>query len=204
MNKIISQVVLIVVSAGLFLTVIDPLYRSEDLKKPGIKKLQADIAQYDEAINKSEEFVREKNKLLDLRNRINDEDRNRLERLLPDSIDNIRLVIDINNIARPYGFVLKNLRCAGGETVKTGTTATTPQNNKPADASQREIAIGGNETIGSVTLGFSINTRYQTFKDFLHSLESSLRLADVTNISIRNTSGDFYDFDITIKTYWLR
>ena len=90
-----------------------------------------------------------------------------------------------------------------GETPKT-TAAVPGKTEKPADPAQREIAIGGNETIGSVTLGFSVTTRYQTFKDFLHSLENSLRLADVTNISIKNTSGDFYDFDVTIKTYWLR
>ena len=141
MNKIIFQVILIVVSAGLFFTVIDPLYRSEDPAKPGIKSIQKEIEQYDIAINNSDEFVREKNKLLEARNNLDQEDRARLERLLPDSIDNIRLVIGINDIARPYGLVLKGLRFSGDKS-----------DSKSKDSEgEREIAIGGNETIGSET-----------------------------------------------------
>ncbi len=198
MNRIIFQVFLVIVSVALFFTVADPLYRSEDPVDPGIKKIKEEVARYDEAINKSEELVREKNKLLASKNAMSEEDRNRLERLLPDSIDNIRLVIDINNIARPYGIVLKGLRFTGDKpSASSGETKSNVSN-------RREIAIGGNETTGSVTLGFSVTARYQTFKEFLHDLENSLRLVDVTSVAVKNSNQDFYDFDVAIKTYWLR
>ncbi len=193
MNKIIFQVILIIISVGLFFTVIDPMYRSADPAKPGIETIKKEIADYDVAIDNSDKFVREKNKLLEEKNNLNQDDRNRLERLLPDSIDNIRLVIGINDIARPYGLVLKSLRFSGN-TSKGGEDS----------GEEREIAIGGNEVIGSVTLGFSVSAKYEVFKQFLKSLESSLRLADVTNVSVRSGAGDVYDYDITIKTYWLR
>ncbi len=193
MNKIIFQVILIVISVGLFFTVIDPMYRSDDPAKPGIEMIMKEIADYDTAIGNSDEFVREKNKLLEAKNALNQGDRDRLERLLPDYIDNIRLVIGINDIARPYGLVLKSLRFSGNTS-----------NSNANSGEEREIAIGGNETIGSVTLGFSVSAKYEVFKQFLKSLESSLRLADVTNIAVRSTTGEVYDYDITIKTYWLR
>jgi hypothetical protein len=37
------------------------------------------------------------------------EDVQKLERTLPDNVDNIRLIIDINNIAARHGLTLKNV-----------------------------------------------------------------------------------------------
>ena len=175
---------------ALVFTVADALYRSEDVASPGIKILKERIAEYNKAIDKSEELVRVKNQLADKKNKMSEEDRGRIEKLLPDSIDNIRLVIDINNIARPYGIVLKGLRFAS-----TGQSS---------NQNQREITIGGNDTTGSVVMSFNITARYQTFREFIKDLEKSLRLVDVTSVSVKNSNQDFYDFDVTIKTYWLR
>lgn len=194
MNKIIFQIILVVVSVALFFSFVDPLYRSEDEINPGIKKLNAEIQKYNDAIDKSEQLIEERDRLIQVKNDIDENSKIRLERLLPDSIDNIRLIIDINNIAKPYGLVLKNLRLAGIDEKKKGAD----------DLSVREVAIGGNDTIGSVTLGFSVSARYETFKQFMRDLESSLRLVDVTDLSIKSTDKDFYDFDVTLKTYWLR
>ncbi|MDO8492239.1 MAG: hypothetical protein Q7S34_01180 [bacterium] len=194
MNRIIFQIILVVVSVALFFSFVDPLYRSESETNLGIKKLNSEIQKYDEAINKSEELLQEKKRLVNIRDSIDEKSRLRLEKLLPDSIDNIRLIIDINNIARPYGLVLKNLRLTAFDNKPKGAT----------DASVREVAIGGNETIGSVTLGFGVTARYEVFKQFMHDLESSLRLVDVTDLALKNSEKDFYDFDVTLKTYWLR
>jgi Tfp pilus assembly protein PilO len=157
--------------------------------------LKAEIQKYDEAINKSEELIAERDRLIAVKNSIDETSRKNLEKLLPDSIDNIRLIIDINNIARRYGLVMKNLHLTGNEGTKTGAVAA------PDD---RGVAIGGNDTIGSVTISFSVNARYETFKQFMKDLEDSLRLVDVTDFSLKNTDKDYYDFDVTLKTYWLR
>lgn len=106
MNNIIFQIVLVVISVGLFLTVVNPLYTSEDPAKPGIKAIQAEIAKYDEAINKSQQLNDAKNKLVASKNSIDATQLANLAKLLPDSIDNIRLIIDINNIAQPLGLVV--------------------------------------------------------------------------------------------------
>lgn len=195
MNRIIFQVTLVIVAVALFFSFVDPLYRNEDPANPGIKLLQAEIKKYDEAIDRSQELVAEKTRLVAKRDAIDEGSRIRLEKLLPDSIDNIRLIIDINNIARPYGMVLKNLRLTGLD--ESGKT-------NGASAEAREAVIGGNETIGSVTLGFAVTARYENFKDFMRDLERSLRLVDVTDLTLKSTEKDFYEFDVTLKTYWLR
>ena len=206
MNKIIFQVVLVVISVGLFFTVADPLYRSVDPAKPGIKMLKEETGKYDEALDNYEKLVRKREELLAVRNSMDEGDRNDLERLLPDSIDNIRLLIDIDSIALRYGLVLKNLRFTGDDAARVGTSGA--KKGAAAETAGREsggIIIGGNETVGAVTFGFSVSAPYETFKEFLHDLEKSLRLLDVTDLAIRTyPDKDFYDFDITIKTYWLR
>lgn len=205
MNKVIFQVVMIVVSVGLFFTFVDPLYRSTDTLKPGIKMLKEEISKYDQAIDKSEELVRERQRLLAVSNSMDQGDREDLERLLPDSIDNIRLLIDIDSIALRYGLVLKNLRFTGDGTNKAGGPAAKGGASEAAGGGKQGITIGGNETVGVVAFGFSVSARYDTFKEFLRDLEKSLRLLDVTDLAIKTSPDkDFYDFDVTIKTYWLR
>jgi len=195
MNRIISQVVLVIVSVALFFSFVDPLYRREDPEKPGIKVLQAEIAKYDEALDRSKELVAEKTRLVAVRASIDAESRERLEKLLPDSIDNIRLIIDINNIAKPYNLFLNDLKLTGlDETGKSDNTT----------AAAREAAIGGNETIGSVTLSFAVTAQYEVFKQFMRDLEKSLRLVDVTDLSLKAAEQDYYEFKVTLKTYWLR
>ena len=118
MNRIIFQVVLVVVSVALFFTFIDPKYRYSDgteWEKWGITRLKEEIAKYADAIGNANTLVDEREKLVRKSANIPEGDKNRLNRLLPDSIDNIRLIIDINNIAVPYGLIPKNIRLTGND-----------------------------------------------------------------------------------------
>lgn len=194
MNRIIFQVLLVVVSVGLFFTVADPTYRRDDPQNPGIKYLQNEIAKYDEALTRSQELIADKKRLTDKSNAIKPTDRANLERLLPDAIDNIRLLIDIDSIALRYGLVLKNVRF-------------TESQRQGASDDSSSLSIGGNDTIGTVTFGFSVSTRYETFKAFLRNLEQSLRLIDITELSVsasETATSDVYDYNVTMKTYWLK
>ena len=188
---------MIVVAVGLFFSFTDPIYRGTDPQDPGIQVLQAEIAKYDEAITKSNELVKERDRLLAVKNNMDSGDRADLERVLPDSIDNIRLLIDIDNIALRYGMVLKNLRFTGD-----GGSKSSGGGQKTSD---QTLNISGDDKVGSVTFGFAVSSKYDTFKQFLRDLEKSLRLIDVTSLTVKaSQTQDYYDYDVTIKTYWLR
>ncbi len=115
----------------------------------------------------------------------------RLDKFLPDNVDNVRLIIDINNIARKSGMSIKNIRInteAGKE-----------------EASVIEAQGGSNTELGTVTFDFSVTGSYQNFQGFLRNLASSLRLIDVDAVTLSaGATGDVYTYGVSIKTYWLK
>lgn len=189
MSNIIS-IVLILASIGLFFGYIDPTYSSVSSpsaseKELSIKELIAKKADYDRALTNSRDYQEEKQRLLDKYNKIPRANIEKLEKLLPNNIDNVRLVIDIDEIAKNYGMRIRNFA---------------------ADAAGKSEVVGRDATpYGTLTLSFSTTASYNTFLAFIRDLERSLRIIDVTSIQFAagNTS-DLYDFNVSIKTYWLK
>jgi len=88
----ITAIILILASIGLFFGYIDGTYSD-------VKELRIEQADYDRALSNSKELQAERDKLLAKFNNIGTVDLDKLNKLLPDNIDNVRLVIDVDNIA---------------------------------------------------------------------------------------------------------
>jgi Pilus assembly protein, PilO. len=168
-----------IASIGLFFGFIDPTYGK-------IREARVDKLNYDRALDNSEQLRAERDKLLSKFNAIKPADLEDLEKFLPDNIDNVRLIIDIDEMAKQYGMRIRNFK---------------------ADANETSTAIGKDASnYGTLTLSFSTSAQYQTFLAFMHTLEKSLRLIDVTAIDFAAPAngGSLYDYSVTIKTYWLK
>ncbi len=177
MSNIVSGI-LILASIGLFFGYIDPAYSK-------VRDMRVEQADYDRALNNSKELQAERDKLLDKFNKMEPSNLDNLQKLLPDNIDNVRLVIDIDNIASEYGMRVRNFRSETGEKMDTVGVDQTPY--------------------GTVTLSFSTTASYPTFLAFLRDLERSLRLIDVVSIDFAaSETSQFYDYAVSIKTYWLK
>ncbi len=177
MSNIIS-IVLILASLGLFFGYVDPSYAL-------IKEQQAQKADYDRALNNSKQLEAERDKLLEKFNNMNGVDLNDIKKLLPDNIDNVRLIIDVDEMAKKYGMRIRNFKTSTSE---AGDTV--GANNSP---------------YGTLTLNFSTTASYQTFISFIRDLEQSLRLIDVVGVEFApSDTGDLYDYKVTVKTYWLK
>lgn len=183
MTRYLLPLILVIAAIGLFVAYTNPKYQGSD----GIKSLKMQVASYDEALNKSQELKSLRDQLLSRYNTFSAEDKDKLIKVLPDNVDNIRLVIDINNIASRHALAIKDL--AIGDAGKSQSTATGN--------------LGATNTIGSVDLGFSVSADYQTFLAFLADLEHSLRLLDVERISLKTTETGVYDLSLSVRTYWL-
>ena len=143
-------------------------------------------SQYRNALNNTAELRSKRDSLIDKRSQITPDDLLRLEKLLPDNIDNIKLVIDMNNIAADHGLSLKGIKL---------------DTEVKADASK----LGKDATkYGTVGLTFSVSASYENYQNFLTNLERSLRLVDIVDLSVSGNDSGVYDFTVGLRTYWLK
>jgi len=186
----------------------NPLYNSTDPLSPGITTLNAQVSSYDEALSNSKALGDERDKLTKVKNAISTSDLAKIQKLLPSSIDNIRLILEIGQIAKPYGMVLKDVKynsTSSSDATKNTTSVITP------------VAVGGTgantpvKDYGVWNLSFSTIGTYSNFLNFTKDLENNLRIVDISSVQFSSvtTTGSVsatptYKYDFEIKTYWLK
>lgn len=182
MKRYLLPLVLIAAAVGLFVLYTNPAYQT-------IKTLSAQAASYDDALNKSAELRSLRDKLLATRASFSNDDVQKLAHVLPDNVDNIRLIIDINNIASRHHLTLTG--------VELGSTSS---GSKQGSA----VAVGpSGSSVGSVAVGFGVTASYDDFLSFVTDLEHSLRIVDVTKIAFTAGAGNLNTYTLEIRTYWL-
>ncbi|MEK9182454.1 MAG: hypothetical protein AAB809_00055 [Patescibacteria group bacterium] len=199
MIRYVLAIILIGISIAGFFMFTDPLYKE-------ISELKMQTMAYNEALDNSKALENERDKLTAKYNTISPENLAKIKKLLPDNIDNIRLILEIEQIALPYGMVLKDVRY---DTIKKNTSTT-----GGAAITQSGASSGDQfKDYGSWDLEFSTTGTYNNFISFTRDLESNLRIVDMS--SIRFSSGseaknnlipgpEVYKFNFKIKTYWLK
>ena len=180
MIRAIMPLLLLVAAIGLFVVYTNPLYQQ-------IKTESAQAALLNDALLKAQQLQSLRDQLMTKRNTFAASDITKLENVLPDNVNNIGLILDINNVAYRHGLTLSNLKL------------------DPTTLSQGNVVavVGSTGPIGSLQLGFSVTTDYNTFVAFLQDLEHSERLIDITNITFVTGSNGQTTYDITFRTYWL-
>ena len=182
--KSFYPLVLISIAIALFFAFTDPLYKQ-------VQALKSQESEYNDVLAKSRDLLAKRKTLQDKFNSFAPDDVDRLRKLLPDTVDNVRLIIDIDEIAKRYGLTIKNVRLddskvAGGSKDAANTITT------------------GEAKYGTIPMGFSVNADYDTFLSFLQDLEGSLRIVDVVNVGLKPSATGVYSFDVSLKTYWLK
>jgi Tfp pilus assembly protein PilO len=183
MSRLLIPIVLVGAAIGLFALYTNPTYQST-------KELQAQAMSYDDALNKSQELRTVRDQLLSKRNTFSADDIQKLQEMLPDNVDNIRLIIDINNIASRHNLSLQNVSLGTISNSRTTRSATS--------------AGASGDAVGSVEIGFSVTTSYDNMLAFIQDVEHSLRLIDIENLSFSATAGDNSIYSMSIRTYWLQ
>jgi len=192
MNRNITATILIVISVAIYLTYTSGVWGEASAVK--------DVNdQYSSAIAGAEKLVSVREKILKDYNNVSATDRDNLDKMLPDTVDNIRLVIDLNNIAMQHGFALK------GITASTKTDGTSGSNTNGGNFN-RAGSIGNiaSPTLDTVAVSFSVSAPYQQFISFMQDIEANLRIMDITHLSVSANDTGTYDFSVQLNTYWLR
>lgn len=197
MFKIIFPILLLSTSVLMFFTFINPNYQKT-------KAQRVELLSYNEALDNSKIILGQKNDLLATVNEIPQDQKDRLEKLLPSNIDNIRLIIEINNIAKRYGIVLRAIEFGSTPGVGDVKSGSAQIGQKTSNTSP----VGGNTEYGTVTLGFTTIAPYKTCVSFLKELETSLRLVEIKSVLFdapaSSQDKDLYTFRIELNTFWLK
>ncbi len=183
--KVLAQIIFIAGAIAIFIWYVNPTYKD-------IKQKQSEYARLDEANKKAIELKIKREKLTLQRNQITPEQLDRLAKFLPDGVENVRLIIDIENISR--GVLKQDIK--GAKVI--GNTS-----DKKTGAVTNASASDGKK-YGTLALNFGVTTTYDQFILFLQSLEKNLRLVDVSEIGFTAADDDKYNFNITLQTYWLK
>lgn len=204
-------IILIALASTLFFVFTNPIYND-------VSVLRAQMASYNEALNNSKTLDSERDSLTAQYNQMNPDDLSRLQKLLPDNVDNIRLILEIEQIAAPYGMSLTNIKYdASSDTNSAGSTA-----NGTIIQGGSTNTSASSKSYGVFNLEFSTSGTYDNFINFTKDLENNLRIVDISSISFSsdasntNTSGtstgkkvgtntsEVYNYDFKIETYWLK
>ncbi len=193
--KLISSISFLIITIVLFFAVINPIYGD-------IQQLRKGVDSYNLALNNSTELQKTRDSLVDVYKNIKQEDKDRLEHMLPSNIGNIELILEIEKIANLHGMPIGDIRfdTKNIDTVSSSGTAVVAKDPS------------GNLPYGVFPMQFTISGDYDTFISFLKDLEHNLRIVDVKSISFTvpdlaaasKGSNDIYSYSLKVQTYWLK
>ncbi len=150
--------------------------------------LMEDKQGYEDSLKMVAEIENRKNELLTEFNNISETDKKNIETVLPDSLDYVKLVSDIDAVAALHGISIdkitkKELDSSVGDSI---------ENAEPQKAYKSGI------------IGFSFVASHQRFNDFISNLETSLRILDIRSLKIEAQENGLYAYDIEFEAYWFK
>jgi len=203
MNRNLTAFILAVVAVGIYVTVTQGIMASAG-------QIKSVNDQYVSAIANATRLIAVRDQVLKDYNAISDNDRARLDKMIPNTVDNIRLIIDLNGIAASRHMSFKGVTAS----VSSGNAATGPVMAAPSPAVQASAPIGGASAasrqsisapaLDTVTVSFGVSATYQDFIDLLQAMEADLRIMDLTHLSVSANNAGVYDWSLQFKTYWIR
>ncbi|OHA16485.1 MAG: hypothetical protein A3C79_02610 [Candidatus Taylorbacteria bacterium RIFCSPHIGHO2_02_FULL_45_28] len=194
MNNNITAIILVALAIGTYLTF-------TRAKLAEVNEVRVVNTQYLSAIDSADRLIKVRDAVLKDYNALSSEDRDRLDKMLPNTVDNIRLIIDLNSVALRHGFSLRDIKAAASNANQGGLPASQGFGSEIGDAG----ASIPTPTLDTVNISFSVMAPYQQFINLLRDLEANLRIMDVTHLSVSaGTNPNLYDFSVELQTYWLR
>lgn len=162
-----------------FFTMPQFMCTKENCQYDGIKKLSQNKLSFIEALKTAEDLELRRNDLESKYNNVTNEDRQKLEALLPNNADNIKLVLELETLAKKYGLLIESPKL---------------QNN--VDPSKAEAKpngqdirgdSGGNSSLsyGTFSLDFTVRTNYENMKLLISDIEKNLRLIEPVSIEVK-------------------
>ncbi len=199
MNKNIIAVILIVIGGGIYFTLTSPMIDDARAVKAKNDQLATDL-------NNAEEVIRTRNEITRQYLGIPEEDRTKLDKMIPSAVDNIRLVIDLDNLAQQ-----KHVSISDVKAVVPSNAGQSVSSSKPSQSAPPAPLLPGSfsgavsqPVLDKVEISFKAVATYEQFQEFLQAIEKSLRIMDLSRLSLKASDSGNYEFTVQFQTYWLR
>lgn len=192
--RYITLIIFIVLTTGFASLYTLPMWRQAQV-------LSTTIATGNERLATADSLSKSRADLISKYNSIPKADLDNLTTLLPDNVNNIRLIIQIDSLATKNGLsVLQNV-----------TYTTRDNKSETTKATGKSVVIPPYEPF---TISFETIGTYKNFLSFVSDIEKNLRLLDIQQVDFTpvppaNTkdtpsANGLISYKVKVSTYWLR
>lgn len=184
MGRFIFAIILIIASVLGFVLFVSPQYQD-------ITALRSEQSQLEDVLANSRTLQEKRDQLLERYNGFSTNDLRRLEKMVPNNADNVKLILELQTLASRYGLELQ--------------TAALSDEDEQTRSQRTQVQIANRE-YGTINLDLVIRGPYEGFVSFLEDTENSLRIIDVDSLSFRadTQNSALYQYNVSFKTYWLK
>ncbi len=181
----ILPVFILLIAAGVFFGYAQPTYTGS------VAELRATIMGYDKALAAAGEYRGREVLLKQQQEAIPSDDRARIQAFLPDGVDNVQLIVDLNALGSRSGIRLSGFDV---ETIEDDEETATPG----------RLAVEGEGLTDSLDIGVTGIGTYAAFRTFLEGVERSLRIMDLVELTITDSETGVYSYNMVFRIHWLR
>ena len=176
-----TAIVLLLLSVGLFYTFTNAQYQD-------VKKLHTLANEYQNVLENVSAIIEFRERLLVTYEAFPRSEIERVNKVLPDNIDTVRLALDLDSMASRYGIAIQSIQTTVG-----------------ASTDQSLIVLPENATVyDRATVSFGFISNYQNFTRLLADIEKNLRIMDIKSIAFQVGESGLYDYKVAVETYWLK
>ncbi len=184
MIRTITPIFSIVIAIAIFFLYTEPRFAV-------IKQIQGEANQYSSAVEKADQRNQHLNDKYAEKRAHSPENLERLEALVPTSIDEVKVLTDLSELAKAHSMLFGNVSVTNNDSESGAQVSTNEQ-------------FAEYENLTYTDVEFSLIGTYDQFKQFLADVESSLVMLEVQDIGFSTGEGLFQQYSISVRLFALQ
>ena len=192
------QIVLIIISVVIIVTYIKPAFSD-------MKATQDETAQYQKVLDTAQSYNSELQRLLSQANSFSTSEIRALERYLPDTVDPILVMRDIDIIVRNNGMNLDSVTSEDSVTSIGGSEAVGSNEEDFFDdidsSGSGQVSAQRGPDLFSQQFTLGVSGTYEQFKTLLQDFERNAYPLEVADLSFSAAEENDFKFGLTLETY---
>lgn len=177
--RTLIPIISIVIAITIFFAFVRPLFSD-------VRIIQDEIVRIEEQLSKKTDLTEEVQSLLAVKKSHSATNIERLEAMIPDTIDEVKIIADLSALAEAHNMLFGNIFVESENDGDSQTNASREFNGVALVSSDITFGLVGN---------------YDQFKLMLADIERSLVLLDVLQITFSAGEGDLVQYSLKVRTY---